>query len=637
METELAIGIDLGTTHCCVGHFHPERSVVDIIENQYGERTTPSYVAFAEDKEIIGKNAKDRVTLNPANVVYDSKRLIGRLFNDEYLQHNLSSWCFRLIESDDKMPLIQVTKNNVAVTYKPHKISAKLLGYMKKIAEHKLERKINNAVITVPAYFNYNQRIATRKAAKLARIHVLKIMNEPSAAALAYVHKNQITDCKNILVFDLGGGTFDVSVIGIKDKNITVKATSGNTFLGGRDFDNNLANFVIEKLKEKYNVDITKNETSMRRLHCRVEKIKIALSFEKKVFLDLPNILNDEEEGDLEITRENFESINEHLFNLCLTTVVNCLTQGEVKKEDVEKVLLIGGSTRIPHLYDMLSKYFQGTEKLTQGINPDEAVAYGAAIEAATFKREKKSIGQKINEVTPLSLGIAVMGNLMSVVIARNTPIPISVTKTYVTVSDQQKEMALNVYEGERSLVKYNTKIGTCLITLPPRPPGYPIQVTFSIDSNGIFDVGCNTETGLYAKLSIDFEKYISQKSDDMLQDAIKNKEKDEKENEVILSWIKLKQYCIHVKTLFTYKRDEFKDADMNGLEKKIEETGKWVIENEVREGSKEEEMSILNKLEEIESVCEPILEKMGHNVSDLSISELYKRYYEHPLQAAST
>ncbi|XP_031347693.1 heat shock 70 kDa protein-like [Photinus pyralis] len=605
MAEEFAIGVDLGTTHCCVGVFDPEKNTVDIIENQYGERTTPSYVAFTDEKEIIGKNAKDRVARSPANVVYDSKRLIGRMFKDEYLQHNLSSWCFRLIESEENTPLIQVTKNNMAVTYKPHKISAKLLGYMKKIAEQKKGRKINNAIITVPAYFNYNQRIATRKAAKLAKLHVLKIMSEPTAAALAYVHKNQITDCGNILVFDLGGGTFDVSVISIKGKDITVKATSGNTFLGGRDFDNNLAQFIVEKLKDMYGVDVTKTETAMWRVNCRAEKIKLALSFERSVTLDLPNILNDGREVDLVITREEFETINAHLFRLCLTTVENCLAQGEVNREDVERVLLIGGSTRIPYLRDMLAEYFNDSDKLAQGINPDEAVAYGAAIEAATFKRDKKTSGQRINEVTPLSLGIDVMGNLMSVVIARNTPIPVSVTKTYVTVSDQQKEMALNVYEGERSLVKYNTKIGTCVITLPLRPPGYPVDVTFSIDANGIFDVGCNTETGLYSKLSIDYEKCVSLKSDDMLQDAINNEAKDERENQ---------------------------DVDKEWLEATIEETARWVRKNKVREGSEMEESAILNKLEEVQSICKPILEQVGYNASDLSIPELYKLYQDQPL-----
>ncbi|KAK4877045.1 hypothetical protein RN001_009551 [Aquatica leii] len=619
------IGIDLGTTHCCVGTLEGDN--VHIIENLHGERTTPSYIAFTDNKEIIGKNAKERVSRNPTNVIYDSKRLIGRLFNDEYIQHNLPSWFFKITEGEENMPVIQVTRNDETLTYKPYKISAKLLTYMKKIAEQKLGQKINSAVITVPAYFNYNQRIATKKAAKLAKLHVIKIMNEPTAAALAYVHKNDINTCKNVLVFDLGGGTFDVSVVNVVDKDITVKATSGNTFLGGRDFDNNLCYFIAKKLQKTYNVNVEEIPTSIRRLNARCEKIKITLSFEEEVPLDLHNLLNNGQDVDMVITKKEFEAINEHLFKLCLTTVENCLKQAEISKEDVEKVLLVGGSTRIPRLREMLTEYFNDSERICQGINPDEAVAYGAAIEASTYKKDKNAITHRINEVTPLSLGIDVMGNVMSFVIKRNTPIPVSVTKTYITVSDRQREMTLNVYEGERALVKYNTKIGTCIINLPPRPPGYPVTVHFEIDANGILDVGTSTETGLYSKLSIEYDKHIGKAPDDALQDAIENKENDQKENEVITNWIRLKEYCINLRSLFTYKCDDFDDEEKDILEKKIDSVSIWVYNHKVDKGTKEEGEAILSKLEEVESVCDPILNKHGYNIANLCISELYKIY----------
>ncbi|KAF5269927.1 hypothetical protein FQR65_LT05726 [Abscondita terminalis] len=620
-----SIGIDLGTTHCCVGILEGDK--VTIIENLHGERTTPSYIAFTDDKEIIGKNAKERVSRNPTNVIYDSKRLIGRLFNDEYIQHNLSSWFFKIIKSEENTPLIQVIKNDENLTYKPHKISAKLLAYMKKIAEQKIGNKITNAVITVPAYFNSNQRIATKKAAKLAKLHVLKIMSEPTAAVLAYVHKNALSTCKNILVFDLGGGTFDVSVVNVNNKEITVKATSGNTFLGGRDFDNILCDFIAKQLQINYNVNVEEIPTSMRRLNARCEKIKIALSYEEEVSLDLHNLFNTGQEIDMVVTRTDFESINENLFKLCLSTVENCLKQAQVLKEEIEKVLLIGGSTRIPKLRQMLCEYFDGNEKICQGINPDEAVAYGAAVEAASFKKDKSPDTHKINDVTPLSLGIDVMGSLMSFVIKRNTPIPVTVTKTYITVSDQQKEICLNVYEGERTLVKYNTKIGTCIINLPPRPPGYPVNVTFDIDANGILDIGTCTETGLYSKLSIEYEGHVGVTPDYVLQEALENQEKDANENAVIANWVRLKEYCINLKSLFNYKRHDFSLDGKEIIEKKFDEISKWLYEHKVESGTEEEANAILLKLKEVETICDPILTERGYNISNLNISELYKLY----------
>ncbi|KAF5273658.1 hypothetical protein FQA39_LY07348 [Lamprigera yunnana] len=618
-----AIGIDLGTTHCCVGILNDD--TVNIIENLHGERTTPCYIAFTDDKEIIGRNAKERAFRNPTNVVYDSKRLIGRLYSDKYLQHNLTSWFFKIIKGEDNTPLVQVIRNEELVTYKPYKISAKLLAYMKKIAEQTTQMKINNAVITVPAYFNYNQRVATKKAAKLAKLHVLKIMNEPTAAVLAYVHKNDIDNCRNILVFDLGGGTFDVSVVSVIEKDIQVKATSGNTFLGGRDFDNNLCEFIVSRLQTVYNVDIKKIPASMRRLGARSEKLKIALSFENEVPLDLHNLFNNEEEVDMIITRKDFECANEHLFKLCINTVDNCLLQAEVRKQDVTKVLLIGGSTRIPKLKDLLTEYFEGSEKITQGINPDEAVAYGAAVEAGTFRKEKEVVPRRIYEVTPLSLGIDVMGNLMSFIIKRNTPIPISITKTYITVSDRQKEIALNVYEGERSLVKYNTKIGTCVINLPPKPPGYPIEVIFNVDANGILNIGTWTENGIYSKLSVTFEKHIGKTPEDILQDAIDNRERDEKENAIITEWVRLKEYCINLKSLFTYKCDEFTEEERSIVNCRVDEMSEWVFENRVREGNETEEREIVSKLEDLELTCGPILNNHGYSLDNMCISELYK------------
>ncbi|KAF5269928.1 hypothetical protein FQR65_LT05727 [Abscondita terminalis] len=621
-----SIGIDLGTTRCCVGYMQNTNGDVDIIENQHGDRTTPSYVAFNDNNEIIGKLAKDKVYRNVGNVVYDSKRLIGRLFDDEYLQQNLKLWTFTIVPSNDNKPLIQIMQEGCIVTYKPLEISAKLLAHMRTIAETRLGQEVRDAVITVPAYFNYHQRIATRTAGKLAGLNVCKIMNEPTAAVVAYVHKHNITNCRNILVFDLGGGTFDVTIVTVNDKNVTVKATSGNTFLGGRDFDNNLARHIIKIINEKYRMDVSKITASVRRIYARSEKIKMELSFEEKTQLDLHNVLLNGEEVDLEITREEFEKVNEHLFKLCIQTVENCLRQASLFRAEIEKILLVGGSTRIPKLREMLAYYFDGSEKLTHGINPDEAVAYGAAIQAAMLKHtEEGDTKISINEVTPLSLGIDVIGNRMSFIITRNTPIPTTKFKSYITVSDQQKEMAINVYEGERSLVQYNTKIGTCIISLPPKPPGYLVNISFHIDANGILQVGATTDSGVYSNLSITYEKHSQQKTDDVLRDALENKESDERKRDVISHLIRLKEYCIKMKALCTYKGSTFSNEEKAIINSVADSMTAWVNGTEVDAGTEEEKTNIVEKKTEIENVCEPILKKYGYHVGDMCILKFHK------------
>ncbi|KAK5642017.1 hypothetical protein RI129_008184 [Pyrocoelia pectoralis] len=622
MSTSPAIGIDLGTTRCCVGYLANNNYDVDIIDNQHGDRTTPSYVAFTNNGEVVGKLARDKVYRNPGNVVYDSKRLIGRPFDDEYVQQNLQAWTFSIIAGPDNKPLIQIIQGDSIVTYKAHEISAKLLAHMKEVAERRLGQTIKRAVITVPAYFNYHQRIATREAGKLAGFEESKIMNEPTAAVLAYVHKRQISDCQNVLVFDLGGGTFDVSIVSVKDKNITVRATSGNTFLGGRDFDNNLAQYIIKKLKELYYVDVSNVVPSVRRINARSEKIKVELSFEESTQLDLHNILMNGNDVDLEITRSEFEIVNDHLFKLCIQTVENCLRQANLRKSNVEKILLVGGSTRIPKLRKMLSDYVGDQGKLCQGINPDEAVAYGASILAAD--KEVETV-HNIDEITPLSLGIDVIGNRMSFIIKRNTPIPVTKTRSYITVSDEQTEMAINVYEGERSLVQYNTKIGTCIINLPPKPPGYQVEVSFHINTNGILEVGASTEGGIYSNLSMEYEESADQRTDDVLRDALENMESDERKRDVISRLIKLKEYCIKMKALCTYKSQTFTDEEKTTLIGISEVITAWINGTVIEDGTEEEKDAIVHKKAEIEKVCEPILQNYGFDVGDMCTSKFHK------------
>ncbi|KAF2894718.1 hypothetical protein ILUMI_11456 [Ignelater luminosus] len=618
-----AIGIDLGTTYCCVAYTTPNGNV-EIIKNQLGHRTTPSYVFFNDDEMLIGKGAKEEVYLTGENVVYDSKRLIGQNFDSANVQRNLKNWPFNVIQGSDNKPLIRITQSLGYVNYKPEDVSAKLLKYIKDAAEERLDCCIKDAVITVPAYFNYHQRTATERAGNLAGLNVLRIINEPTAAALAYVHSSKIRGTKNLLIFDLGGGTFDVSIITAdSNKSIVVKATSGNTYLGGRDLDDNLADFIVEELENKYNVSLRIDKDTMRRIRARSEKIKIDLSESKEVQYDILGLIPQTTDAYHKIKREDFERINEKLFQECINIVHDCLKDADMTKSDIDKVLLTGGSSRTPKLQQMLKNLF-GDEKLSKGVDPDEAVAHGAAVQAAVLTHDDtKALVPKITDITPLSLGSEIFGDRMRFIIKRNSQIPVTKTADLVTVYDKQESVAFNIYEGERPLVQHNTKIGSCTMNLPPQPPGYPIKLSFHINENGVLEVGATTEDGVYTSLTINYEKQNVQTITDILREAKINETKDNTIADVVELWTDLQSYCVRVKAVCSYDEEKLSAGEKQSILNVAEEVSKWLDNNKVKTG--DEKSAILQKRKTIEDVCEPIFSNYNYKIKDMSISEFYK------------
>ncbi|KAF2901589.1 hypothetical protein ILUMI_04602 [Ignelater luminosus] len=619
-----AIGIDLGTTYCCAAYMNYNKNV-EIIKNQLGYRTTPSYVFFSGDTTLIGKRAKEEVYLTGENVVYDSKRLIGQRFTNPNVQKNLDSWPFRVLRGKSNKPLIKVTTNTGSVNYKPEDVSAKLLTYIKQTAEERLDRPVKNAVITVPAYFNYHQRTATERAGNLAGLNILRIINEPTAAALAYVHSNEVQGTKNFLVFDLGGGTFDVSIITADgNKSIVVKATSGNTYLGGRDFDENLANYIISELEDKYKVSLKDEEFTIRRIRARSEKIKIDLTESNEVQYDILGLVPQTTDAYHNIKREDFEKINEKLFEECINIVHDCLKDACMVASDIDKVILTGGSSRVPKLQEMLKHLF-GNEKISKGVDPDEAVAYGAAVQAAMLSRkDTMAVVPKITDVTPLSLGTRVYGEKMNIVIKRNSQIPVTKTVTLYTVYDNQEGVHCDIYEGERPLVEHNTKIGSCSLSIPAQPPGYPLKLTFHVNENGVLKVRAKTEDGVYTSLVIQYESQSILTITDILREAKLNKHKDDAVRDVVSMWVNLQEYCIRIETTCKYDKNKLSSEEKETVLKAAVDVSKWLDTNVVKNGDPTEIEAILEKRKSIEEVCEPILAKYNYKIKDMGRFEFY-------------
>ena len=478
------IGIDLGTTYSCVGVWKNNKS--EIITNKIGRFVTPSVVSFTEKERLIGEQAKSQITRNYKNTVYDAKRLIGRNFNDEIVQKDMKLWPFTLKQDKKNKPLICVEYKKKEREFYPEQISAMILEKLKENAETFLGQKITNAVIAVPAYFNNAQRQARIDAGRIAGLNVIKTINEPTAAAIAYGLEQKNNEKKNICVFDLGGGTFDVTILEIHNKKFTVKAIGGNSHLGGQDFDNLLVEFCMNTFKKQTDIDISNNQKALRRLKVACEEAKRELSISLESHIEI-NSLAQEEDFIFDLTQIDLNNICKSLFNQCIETLKNTINDSGLNKNDITDVVLIGGSSRIPEIQNLISNFFDNKKKLLKTINADEAVAYGAAIEAALNNE-----GQDDNldnlvlvDVCPLSLGTDVIGGLMSVIIKRNTPIPCERTNNYVTVKDNQTVIGFDVYEGEREFVKDNVlleKYSICNIKKAPRGKS-SIDVTFSVDS----------------------------------------------------------------------------------------------------------------------------------------------------------
>jgi len=604
------IGIDLGTTYSCVGIYKDGR--VEIIANDQGNRITPSYVAFTEDNErLIGDAAKNQLTSNPKNTVFDAKRLIGRQFSEKTVQSDKKLFPFAVIEKKGK-PHVKVSVGGKDETFAPEEISAMVLTKMKETAEAYLGKKVTHAVVTVPAYFNDAQRASTKDAGTIAGLNVMRIINEPTAAAIAY-GLDKITDEKNILVFDLGGGTFDVSLLTIDGGVFEVISTNGDTHLGGEDFDQRVMEYFMKLYKKKKGKDVRKNDRAVQKLRREVEKAKRALSSAHQTMVEIESFFDGEDFSE-PLTRAKFEELNMDLFRSTMIPVKKVIDDGDLAKNEIDEIVMVGGSTRIPRVQQLVREFFGGKEP-SRGINPDEAVAYGAAVQGGILAGDNASLNDVVLlDVCPLSMGIETVGGVMTKIITRNTVVPTKKQQIFSTAADNQPTVTISVYEGERSMVKDNHVLGKFDLTgIPASPRGVPqIEVTFEIDVNGILRVSAE-DKGSNNKESITIKNDDNRLSPDdierMVRDAEEFAEADKEAKERVETKNELEGLAYSMKSQVADKEKlgaKLSEEEKETITTACDDVISWLESNQEADAE-----AFKEKKEELQSTINPIVEKV--------------------------